>query len=140
MKNKMSAPKGAARKGKGFSRDPFFIDESKKRRKIESDVIRSDDSDEDYGLVRKYGFEEEEEAELVEETADEKRQRVARAHLDKVRGIAARVEEEEEEREGEREDEKEGERDSRVSRILQQEQQEDAGRVRRDIASRYSLF
>jgi ribosomal RNA-processing protein 9 len=138
MKKKMSAPNGGARKGKGFSRDPFFVEESKKRRKIESDVIRSD-SDEEYGLVSKYGIEEEE-AELVEETADEKRQRVARAHLDKVRGIAAKVEEDEEEREGEREDEREGERDSRVSMLLQQEQLEDAGRVRRAIASRYSLF
>ncbi|XP_062173250.1 U3 snoRNP-associated protein-like EMB2271 [Alnus glutinosa] len=137
MKKKMSAPNGGARKGKGFSRDPFFVEESKKRRKIESDVIRSD-SDEEYGLVSKYGIEEEE-AELVEETADEKRQRVARAHLDKVRGIAAKVEEDEEEREGEREDEREGERDSRVSMLLQQEQLEDAGRVRRAIASRVQM-
>jgi hypothetical protein len=59
MKKKMSAPNGGARKSKGFSQDPFFVEELKKWRKIESDLIRSD-SGEDYGLVSKYGIEEEE--------------------------------------------------------------------------------
>ncbi|KAG6658125.1 hypothetical protein I3843_04G127900 [Carya illinoinensis] len=140
MKKKGPVPKGGGRKGKRLSRDPFFITEQKKPRKLQNDgdVIESGDSDEDYGLVRSDRDEGEigvEEAELAEETAGEKRQRVARAYLDKVREIAAREEEDDEEKEG-GEGEMQGERDALVARILQEEQLEETGRVRRAIASR----
>lgn len=143
MKKKGPAPKLGLRKGKRTSRDPFFSTESKKQRKIENDgdVIDSGESEEDYGLVGSDRDEgengvEEKEDEFVDETADEKRHRVARAYLEKVREIAAK-EEEDNEGGGGRESEKEGERDSLVARILQQEQLEETGRVRRAIASRY---
>lgn len=144
MKKKGPVPKGGGRKGKRLSRDPFFITEQKKPRKLQNDgdVIESGDSDEDYGLVRSDRDEGEigvEEAELAEETAGEKRQRVARAYLDKVREIAAREEEDDEEKEG-GEGEMQGERDALVARILQEEQLEETGRVRRAIASRYCYF
>lgn len=144
MKNKKkggSAPKGpkAAKKSKTYSlnEDSFFSTESKKRRKIDRDEIESD-SDDDYGVVGsdgEGGGEEAEEAEAIEETADEKRKRIAQEYLEKVRGLARR-EKEDEEDESDEEGEKEGERDSLVAKILQQQQLEDSGRVRRAIASR----
>lgn len=141
MKKKVSAaaPKGGARKGKQFSEDPFFMTESKKRRKIadDLDVIDSGESDEEpYGLPGS-----DSEAEMAaEETAGEKRQRIAKAVMDKVRELQRKKEEDEEEEEVEegihRESEKEGLRDSLVAKILQQEQLEESGRVRRAMASR----
>ena len=117
--------------------------ESKKRRKIadDLDVIDSGESDEEpYGLPGS-----DSEAEMAaEETAGEKRQRIAKALVDKYRELERKKEEDEEEEEVEegihRESEKEGLRDSLVAKILQQEQLEESGRVRRAMASRYSFY
>ncbi|KAG6725444.1 hypothetical protein I3842_02G032600 [Carya illinoinensis] len=132
-KSVSAASRGGARMGKRFSRDPFFITESsKKRRKIskESDVIESDFSDEDYRFLSSKGQDHDRDE---EESVGEKRKRLAMAHLDKVRGIAVKEEEEDDDEEGE----KEGQYwDLRVSRILQQEQLERTGRFRRALASR----
>ncbi|KAJ4976621.1 hypothetical protein NE237_001727 [Protea cynaroides] len=124
-----------------LDRDPFFNHDSKRRRqKIDDDdVIDSDETDEEEERrAASDGGEEVEEvgSEFEQETADEKRQRLAKAHLEKLREIA-RMEQDEEELGDEEldEEEKAGNRDSLVAQMLQQEQLEESGRVRRSIAS-----
>ncbi|KAG7029820.1 U3 snoRNP-associated protein-like YAO, partial [Cucurbita argyrosperma subsp. argyrosperma] len=131
-KKKTLAPPKGAKKGKNFplSKDPFFSSESRKRRKIVDDEIESGESDEDNGFVGA------EDVEFEEETADEKRKRVASEYLEKIREIARREKEREDKEKDEDESDDEGEKDSLVAQILQQEQLEDSGRVRREIASR----
>ena len=138
-KKKASVSKGT-RQGKRFSidEDSFFSHESKRRRRAkdedaEDDIIESEEEDDEEGP----GSDADGEDEFAAETADEKRLRVAKAYVEKIRGIVSRErEDEEEESEGD-DEEREGRRDSLVARILQQEQLEDSGRVRRLIASRY---
>ncbi|XP_022140121.1 U3 snoRNP-associated protein-like EMB2271 [Momordica charantia] len=142
-KKNSSAPKGA-KKGKNFplSKDPFFSSESRKRRKIvdDNDEIESGESDEDNGFMgsdaERGKYEGAEDEQFEEETADEKRKRVAKEYLEKIREIARREKQREDEEKDEDESGGEGERDSLVAQILQQEQLEDSGRVRREIASR----
>ncbi|KDP35298.1 hypothetical protein JCGZ_09457 [Jatropha curcas] len=140
-KKRGSGPKGS-KKGNKFNEDPFFSKESKKRRKMDynDDYIESGESEEENGFLSG-GEEREEDAEeemdqFAAETADEKRQRVAKAYVDKLREIERREDEEEEEEEEEKEFEKDGERDSRVLKKLMQAQLEESGRLRRAIASR----
>ncbi|XP_057971325.1 U3 snoRNP-associated protein-like EMB2271 isoform X2 [Malania oleifera] len=146
IKKKSFGGKGT-KKSKKFSiiDDPFFSHQSKKRRRLgaeDDDIVESGESDEDDELFNSqlYGRSEgaaEEEAELAAETADEKRLRVAKEYVEKIREIAKRQRDDEEEEVGERdEDEKGGERDSLVAQILQQEQLEESGQVRRAIAAR----
>ncbi|KAJ0017477.1 hypothetical protein Pint_11153 [Pistacia integerrima] len=135
-KNTQKKMGGSAHKGKNKSslnQDPFFEGETKKRRKFnyDDDDIDSGESEDYDNEIRGGGSDDSE----VEETADEKRKRVATAYLEKIREIARREKEGEEE-DGRDEGEKEGERDSLVAKILQQEQLEESGRVRRVIASR----
>ncbi|XP_052179860.1 U3 snoRNP-associated protein-like EMB2271 [Diospyros lotus] len=140
-RKKASAQKGSKRGKTGFSinEDPFFDAElTRSRRKIGDDdeIQSSDEESQEFLDDEAGGGEEKEEDEEEEETAAEKRKRVAEAYLEKIRAIAKREKEEEEEY-GVRDDgEKEGERDSLVAQILQQEQLEESGRVRRFIASR----
>ena len=136
--------RGGARKDEKFSEDSFFMAESKKRRKIadDADVIDSGESDDERGYGFRGGSDGEDDGGDVE-TADEVRQRVAMAQLDKYRRIAKEEEDEDDdddEDEGiDRVGEKEGLRDSLVAKILQQEQLEESGRVRRAMASRYCI-
>ncbi|XP_010256456.1 PREDICTED: U3 snoRNP-associated protein-like EMB2271 [Nelumbo nucifera] len=137
-KKKHSFPSGTRTRKTRFSvdEDPFFDQETKRRRKVDeedNDIIESDESDEEGEGLADGG--EEEEDEFATETADEKRQRVAKAYLEKIREIAKREQEEEEGEESD-EDAKSGKRDSLVAELLQQEQLEESGRVRRFIASR----
>ncbi|XP_044507526.1 U3 snoRNP-associated protein-like EMB2271 [Mangifera indica] len=140
-KNTQKKMGDSAHKGKNkfsLNQDPFFDGETKKRRKInyDDDDIESGES-EDYENNNEYGGGGSDDGDSeVEETADEKRKRVATAYLEKIRGLARREKEEGEEENGSDEEEKEGERDSLVAKILQQEQLEESGRVRRVIASR----
>lgn len=133
-KNTQKKMGGSAHKGKNkfsLNQDPFFEGETKKRRKFnyDDDDIESGES-EDYENNNEYGGGGSDDGDSeVEETADEKRKRVATAYLEKIRELARREKEE-------REEEKEGERDSLAAKILQQEQLEETGRVRRVIASR----
>ena len=139
VKKNISAPPRGAKKGKNFplSKDPFFSSESRKRRKIVDDEIESGESDEDNAFVDE-GAENEE---FEEETADEKRKRLANEYLEKIREIARRGKErEDEEKDDDDESGDEGGKDSLVAQILQQEQLEDSGRVRREIASRYCFL
>ncbi|XP_050273527.1 U3 snoRNP-associated protein-like EMB2271 isoform X2 [Quercus robur] len=133
--------RGGARKDEKFSEDSFFMAESKKRRKIsdDADVIDSGESDDERGYGFRGGSDGEDDGGEVE-TADEVRQRVAMAQLDKYRRIAKEEEDEDDEDDSDegidRVGEKEGLRDSLVAKILQQEQLEESGRVRRAMASR----
>lgn len=125
--------------------DPFFNGDSKRRRNFENDdndddSIKSSDSDDydDREVVAAVDDDDAAGTELVaEETAAEKRKRVAEAYLEKMRAAARREEEEGDEYEDDERGGKEGgERDSLVARMLQAQQLEDSGRVRKLIASR----
>lgn len=150
MKTKNSKKKApfskGTRKGKVFSinEDSFFRQEAKRRRvnkdeDAEDEIIESEEEEEDdeEGTASDADGGEERlvEDEFAAETADEKRLRVAKAYVEKIRGIVSREKEDEEESEGG--EERGGVRDSLVAQILQQEQLEESGRVRRLIASRY---
>lgn len=132
---KSSAPTPKPKGGKkrfSIDHDTFFDNDKKRRRNFEDDNIESSDED-DYGELRA-GEEAEQEEEV--ETAAEVRKRIAEAHLEKLRRIK---DEEDKGDEGSDEDEgrdREGERDTWIANVLQQEQLEDSGRVRRLIASR----
>jgi hypothetical protein len=133
-RNRKSIPNSKKKKNQGH--DDFFESAAKKRRKSALDeAIESDDSDEDAmnGGDRENGEDENGE---IEETADEKRVRVATEHLERIRALAKKIEEEEED-DGEGEDEREGKRDSLVAEILQKDQLEESGRVRRFLSTRY---
>ncbi|KAL8249937.1 hypothetical protein R6Q59_006805 [Mikania micrantha] len=134
--------------------DPFFDDDSKRRKKFhdedsikisggskrrkifhDEDSIKSSDSD-DYddgyavAIVGGEGAESEEEL-----TVAENRKRVADSLLEKMREAVRRDEEDGDEFD-ERGGKEDGDRDSLVARMLQAQQLEDSGRVRRLIASR----
>ncbi|XP_010923673.1 U3 snoRNP-associated protein-like EMB2271 [Elaeis guineensis] len=142
VRKKPLRTKGGKKKPRSFGGDddPFFESDTKWRGKgrdaDDDDDLESLESDDE--PANNWG--EEEEAAEPEETADEKRVRMAREHLEKIRAIARKVEEEEEGEEGDeeegREEGDEGRRDSLVAEILQKDQHEDSGRVRRFLASR----
>ncbi|XVF75070.1 hypothetical protein PTKIN_Ptkin13bG0159000 [Pterospermum kingtungense] len=134
-----SASRGGS-KGKKFSmnNDPFFDTESKKRRKMDydDDDIESRDSDEEaevLGGSDASGGEENLPDDGDEETPGEIRKRLATELLDKMRAIARK---EKEDRDEDEDEDEEDTRDSIVAKILQQEQLEESGRVRRVLASR----
>lgn len=136
--------KKGGRKGKSFStnHDPFFGNESRKRRKVNDEVddgeIESDEEEDGFFGGDGDKGEEAHEAEMEEETEGEARKRIAEDYLRMVRDIARREKEEREEggEEIEEDDEKEGEKDSLIVQKLIKEQQEESGRVRRAFASR----
>lgn len=88
------------------------------------------------GEEREKDEEENSEDELERETVDEKRRRLALELVDKVRKSEKQQREDEEDDEDSEGEEREGHRDSLVAKILQQEQLEESGRVRRLIASK----
>ncbi|KAF8408788.1 hypothetical protein HHK36_004857 [Tetracentron sinense] len=139
IRKKPSIPNGTRKKARlSLDEDPFFNHNSKRKRKNDADdgIIDSDE-DED-GMVSQAKNNGEEESEVAVETADEKRQRVAKEYLEKIRDMAKRDQEDEDREDGGEtdEDEKSGMRDSLVAGMLQQEQLEESGRIRRLIASR----
>ncbi|KAK6942452.1 WD40 repeat [Dillenia turbinata] len=128
-----------------ISEDSFFADKSKNKRRRFNEEEEGDDGDEiidsdvesgeesfDDGSDQEEGKEEQEFEEA--ETAEEKRRRIAEAYIHKIRRMTDK--EREEVGEESEEDEREGARDSLVAKILQQEQLEDSGRVRRLISSK----
>lgn len=124
-----------SKKKKNQDNDDFFESAAKKRRKAALDeAIESEDSDEDAMNGGETENGEDANGE-VEETADEKRVRVATEHLARIRALAKKIEEEEEE-DGEGEDEREGKRDSLVAEMLQRDQLEESGRVTRFLSKR----
>ncbi|KAK6944210.1 WD40 repeat [Dillenia turbinata] len=125
--------------------DSFFADKSKNKRRRFNEEEKGDNGDEIIDSDVESGEEslddgsdqqeEKEEKEFEEaETAEEKRRRIAEAYIHKIRRMTEK--EREEAGEESEEDEREGYRDSLVAKILQQEQLEDSGRVRRLIASK----
>ncbi|KAJ4868106.1 U3 snoRNP-associated protein-like YAO [Raphanus sativus] len=133
----MKYPKGGGfkRGGKKGSNDsdPFFEQETKKRRKVSYDDedIESIDSDAEEngfnGEDRKEADVAEEEDEFADETAGEKRKRLAEAYLLRTR--------EAQRREREELDDDEDNDDDDIVKTLMKKQQEDSGRVRRALAS-----
>lgn len=143
-----SAPKGGDRKGarkgkrQSFKEDPFFSNESKKRLKYDDEIRSDDESDDDRNDAVGLGSgEEEDEAaeEIIEETPGEKKLRLTKEYLKRL-GDHERKKKEDEDEESDDESEKEGERDSLVAKLLQQQQLQDSGRLRRAIASRYPFL
>lgn len=149
VKNRPSGQKGLNNKKKFLiDHDTFFDSEekgSKRRRKMEEDDedIESS-SEEDSDEEGEFGSGEKAE-DVEEETAGEKRLRVSKDYLYNLRAIQERKELEDIEAEASEDEEKErvereGKRDSRIAKILQQEQLEESGRVRRAIASRSDFY
>ncbi|PRQ29629.1 putative transcription factor WD40-like family [Rosa chinensis] len=137
-----SAPKGGrggAKKGKrqSFKEDPFFTNESKKRLKYDEDIRSDESSDDERNDAVGSGEEEEEEAaeEIIEETPGEKKLRLTKEYLKRL-GEHERKKKEDEDDDSDDDSEKEGDRDSLVAKVLQQQQLQDSGRLRRSIASR----
>lgn len=133
-KKKASGSKGFAKgKRSPINEDSFF--ESKKRRKMndEDTIIDSDLESEEEG--KPLGGDEEEDLELEAETPGEARKRMATELIEKIRKMERKEDEEDEDAESD-EGEKEGLRDTRIANILQQEQLEESGRVKRLIASK----
>ncbi|CAA7046990.1 unnamed protein product [Microthlaspi erraticum] len=134
---------GFKRGGKKGSdaRDPFFEEETKKRRKVSYDDedIESVDSDaEDDGINGGYGGGRgaevaEEEDEFADETAGEKRKRLAHEFLKKVTEAKRKRREEGDD---DSEDDDEDDDNTGLAKTLMKKQQEESGRVRRVIASR----
>ncbi|GAB4840671.1 hypothetical protein Ancab_021438 [Ancistrocladus abbreviatus] len=129
------------------NQDPFFKRDSKRRRKekdfedAEDEVIDSEESEggEDYysdGGEAQTGEEEKEEDQFERETADERRLRLAKQHLERIRSITETKRDEGEGSESGSEEEERGGRDALVAKILQQQQLEESGRIRRLIASK----
>ncbi|XP_075497557.1 U3 snoRNP-associated protein-like EMB2271 [Primulina tabacum] len=130
--------KGKISNKKQFSvtRDPFFEDSDPKRRRKfrnggDENIESSDDEGEALDSDGDRGRAEEMEEE-IEETPAEKRKRLAYAILEKRRKVEEDVLEDGEEARTERE----GERDSLIAKLLQQEQLEESGRLRRAIGAR----
>ncbi|KAJ6682764.1 U3 SMALL NUCLEOLAR RNA INTERACTING PROTEIN 2 [Salix koriyanagi] len=144
MKNnnprKRGGPPGRNKSGNSkfsMDRDPFFSN-NKRRKKDKDEEIESEEEEVDRGMLNGGGGsgDDEEDEELIpEETAEEKRQRIAKAVVENLRAREKELEGEEDE-EGDREFEKDGERDSFVAKKLMQQQLEESGRLRRVIASR----
>lgn len=145
-----AAGKNKKRKTAPITKDPFFDsahNRSKSKGKSKSrgkgeEIFSSEEDDDAIGRDAPAEDEEEEVPQEERETADEKRLRVAKAYLDKIRAITKANEENDEEEAGEDEEteaERRGKRDSLVAEILQQEQLEESGRVQRQLASRYPL-
>ncbi|KAG0477153.1 hypothetical protein HPP92_013994 [Vanilla planifolia] len=144
MKSRVKNP-SRIRRGKKKSRplvngdDNFFEPDMKKLRKgaaafNKDEELQSSSSDDSEAEE----LDEEEVGEHPEETAAEKRFRVAREHLERIRAAAKKLEEEEGDADGKDLDkeEREGRRDSLVADMLQKDQLEASGRVVRLIASR----
>lgn len=138
-KRRPSNPAKARTNGKkrfsSIADDSFFeATDQKRRRKFENDEeIKSSDED--------GGDSDSEKEEEIDETPAEKRKRLADAFLEKLRAKEReREENEESEEEGEGRREREGERDTLIAKILQQDQLEESGRVRRALASRFVSF
>ncbi|KAL0407525.1 UNVERIFIED_CONTAM: U3 snoRNP-associated protein-like [Sesamum latifolium] len=129
--------KGKNNSSKRIAHDPFFdATEQKRRRKFDGDEdIES--SDDDGGEFDSEGEREEgEKDEEIEETPAEKKKRLADEFLRAIREKERKKEEDESEEDDEVRRERERERDSLIAKLLQQEQLEESGRVRRGIASR----
>lgn len=129
-------PPNKSRKNKP-TRDPFFDEDSTKRRKVADDDEIDSDSDEDGFLDSK----DEPEYESEEETAAETKKRIAHEYLQKYRESVKKEKEQRDEEEDDDEDDDseddEGVRDSLVAQRLIKEQQEESGRIRKAIASRF---
>lgn len=128
------------RLAKSDDRDDALFDPEPKRmrQKYASGGNEVIDSDEDSGGISEgeHNAENEQEGEMEEpETAAEKRLRIAREYVEKIKAITRQQKEDEDETEEEGE-EGEGRQDSLAADLLQKEQLEASGRARRLIASR----
>jgi ribosomal RNA-processing protein 9 len=124
------------------SRDPFFEDDSTKRRKVAADEDL--DAEIDSGSDEDGFFDSKDEPEHVEEVenADETRKRIAKEYLKKFQESARKekaLRDEDDDYEGSDEDD-EGARDSLIAQRMIKEQQEESGRIRKAIASRFNFY
>uniref|UniRef100_A0A803Q2V6 U3 snoRNP-associated protein-like EMB2271 n=1 Tax=Cannabis sativa TaxID=3483 RepID=A0A803Q2V6_CANSA len=137
MNNKRLRPKGSKKgKASSISDEAFFGNDPKKRRKKtkNDDFIESSDSDDDF-----FGGSDGDDGangDLVEETVDETRKRLATELLEKMRKSAKEEGDDDDEGGDSDKEIEEGERDSLVAQLLQQKQLEESGRLRRLVASR----
>ncbi|CAN6282137.1 unnamed protein product [Urochloa humidicola] len=125
----IKARAGSRRGGGGGDDDPFFESEPKRRRGARDEDIESEESDDDAvafgGAVDEAG---DEGVEEDGETAQEKKNRMAKEFLKKLEDAARK--------EGDEDDDEDEARGSLVAEILQKSQLEKSGRKRRELAER----
>eukprot|EP00249_Psilotum_nudum_P017521 c26370_g1_i1 orf=79-1659(+) len=119
-----SAP-GKARRQESSTHFPTQDDEEL----VSSSSSSSGSENEDVGRMAEAEDSENEDGFGEAETADEKRLRIAKSYLEKIRTFTKRGDEDEREVE-------DGQRDSLVANLLRQEQLEERGRVQRSLAAR----
>ncbi|XP_024534000.1 U3 snoRNP-associated protein-like EMB2271 [Selaginella moellendorffii] len=133
--------KRRAERKPGKSRAPSGDGTSARKKKKPQRSVAEDDFFDGASSEEENAAREEEVAddgEDLEETVHEKKVRLAKAYLEKLKAKAA----EEEEDQGDEEvgeDERQGRRDSVVADLLRQEQLEESGKIQRKIASRLLL-
>lgn len=115
--------------------DDFFQAPSRDEELISSEEEAHEEEDDDHDRTQGAGedFEEDDQNNEDVETADEKRLRVAKAYLEKIRASTKDMDEDDEEQAPE---DRLGARDSLVADLLQQEQLEESGRAQRKLAAR----
>ncbi|KAL2609211.1 hypothetical protein R1flu_027784 [Riccia fluitans] len=101
----------------------------------DEELLSGSEEEEDTIVGRGVASDEEEDEDVDVETAQEKRLRVAKAYLNKIRS-SAKDESDEDEDDAENEEAKRGARDSMVADLLAQRQLEESGRVQRKFARR----
>lgn len=118
-----------------LSKDSFSEPtKSKRRRNFEDEII--DSSDEDVAFGSDAEIEVGKDEEIIENPAEKKR-RLAHEHLATLREMERKHQVEDADDFDVEDRENDGNRDSLIARALQQEQQEESGRLRKAIASRY---
>ncbi|KAK1324860.1 hypothetical protein QJS10_CPA01g00545 [Acorus calamus] len=134
--------RGGAAKRNRETDDGFFepVPEKQRRRRTRDEEIASDDDDDDDRAAVAVEAAAAESEEEEEETVAEAKLRLAKARIEEIRQITRRVRGDDGEgSEGEEEaeeEEREGNRDSLIAGVLQREQLEGLGRVRRELTSR----
>ena len=125
---------GGGRRGRGA--DDEGADDPEGDDEMMEDAMDDDDGDDRARRAEGRGREEEESEEEIEETADEKRLRLAKSYLDKLRAEEAEAGGDSDSDEDEDEDARNMDSHDRLANRLKNEAMHKSGRVRREIARR----
>ena len=125
---------GGGSRGRGA--DDEGADDPEGDDEMMEDAMDDDDGDDRARRAEGRGREEEESEEEIEETADEKRLRLAKSYLDKLRAEEAEAGGDSDEDEDEDEDARNMDSHDRLANRLKNEAMHKSGRVRREIARR----
>ena len=125
---------GGGSRGRGA--DDEGADDPEGDDEMMEDAMDDDDGDDRARRAEGRGREEEESEEEIEETADEKRLRLAKSYLDKLRAEEAEAGGDSDEDDEDEEDARNMDSHDRLANRLKNEAMHKSGRVRREIARR----